>query len=57
MKRIITGDWNGEEIWRYQTAEEQLIEELKKRNSKAFKDITVIEKVARLDFEDETGTT
>ena len=25
-KKIITGDWDGEPIWRYQTAEEKLIE-------------------------------
>lgn len=27
-RKIITGDWDGEPIWRYETAEERLINEL-----------------------------
>ena len=28
MKKIITGEWDGEPIWRYQTAGEALVEAL-----------------------------
>lgn len=32
MKKIITGYWDNEPIWRYQTAAEQLLEELEQRH-------------------------
>ena len=32
MKKIITGEWDGLPIWRYQTVGKLLIEELEKAN-------------------------
>ena len=30
MEKIITGDWDGQPIWRYKTSAEKLLEEIEK---------------------------